>query len=183
MTAAFIGLGSNLGERFQQLQSATDAIIRLPKTMVKRASPVYETPPIGENAQFAFLNAVLEVQTELAPIDLLDYLKIIEHEHGRPQDYDRWTPRLIDLDILLYGNLTLKTNRLTLPHPEMPHRRFVLIPLNDIGDGLSQDQQSLLSEWLAQTTDTSSIQKYPYPLRIHDLPSTSTRNGKLIESR
>jgi 2-amino-4-hydroxy-6-hydroxymethyldihydropteridine diphosphokinase len=127
----FIGLGSNLGEREENLRAALNRISSLEGTQVVRVSALRETPPWGVEDQPAFLNAVAEIRTALEPEALLDAVKRIEGELGRVPSF-RWGPRLIDLDLLLYGTRRLETPRLTLPHPHILERPFVWEPLAEI---------------------------------------------------
>jgi 2-amino-4-hydroxy-6-hydroxymethyldihydropteridine diphosphokinase len=129
----YLALGSNLGDRLVNLQAAQAAL--LPSVRLLTASPVYETPPWGYLDQPAFLNQVLEAETNLSPEDLLDFLKRLEVELGR-QPGARYGPRLIDLDILFYDDLVLQSPRLTIPHPYLHERAFVLVPLADLAPGL-----------------------------------------------
>lgn len=131
----FLSLGSNLGDRRANLD---EALVRLEASglvRVVRRSSLYETAPIGKTDQPWFLNLVVEVDTDLPPEDLLDLTQAIERSLGRTRD-GRWGPRTLDIDILLYGDMTLQTDRLILPHPEMTHRRFVLEPLVEIARNL-----------------------------------------------
>ncbi len=130
----YLGLGSNLGDRAANLRFARE---NLPGKGVKvlQASPVYQTAPWGGVAQPDFLNQVLLCETKLAPLPLLDTLKSLEQAAGRvPTVF--WGPRVLDIDILLYDELTFGSERLTIPHREMRKRAFVLAPLLDIAPGL-----------------------------------------------
>lgn len=132
MAVAFIGLGSNLGDRQRYLQSAVGALERIPQTELLRVSPWLETEPIGGPPQGPFLNGVAQVETSLNPKELLDQLRAIEEKLGRPRSHPHWGPRVIDLDLLSYDDLTLETSDLVLPHPRLHLRRFVLEPLAEI---------------------------------------------------
>ena len=123
-----LGLGSNIGDRRAHLQAAVDA---LPAAGVRvlTSSSLYDTDPVGEVLdQASFLNACLRIETVLQPLALLDALKGLERELGRPARYLRHAPRAIDLDVLLLGDLELRDKRMTLPHAQVLTRRFVLIP-------------------------------------------------------
>jgi 2-amino-4-hydroxy-6-hydroxymethyldihydropteridine diphosphokinase len=122
-----LGLGSNVGERRAHLQAAVDSLPGI-GVRVLASSSVYDTDPVGVLAQPSFLNACLRVQTALAPLQLLDAVKALERKLGRAQGGVRYGPRAIDIDILLLGELELRHERMTLPHPELLRRRFVLIP-------------------------------------------------------
>lgn len=125
----YIGLGTNKGDRLQNLCSARAALP--PQVTILAQSSVYETEPWGYEDQECFLNQVVRAETRLAPQGLLTYLKEIEEKLGRKPTF-RMGPRLIDLDILFYGDLVLDTEHLTIPHPRIPERAFVLVPLAEI---------------------------------------------------
>src|SRR6056297_472752 len=131
MIPAYIALGSNLGQPLQQLRRAVTAIAALPASDVSRVSSVYRSAPIGPSDQPDYLNAVLCLRTLLGPHRLLDELQAIEARQGRER-LERWGPRTLDLDLLLYGTETIADERLTLPHPRMHERDFVLFPLREI---------------------------------------------------
>ena len=125
----FLSLGTNLGDRAANLRSAVSALA--PPMRVVRESSIYETAPWGFEDQSHFLNMVVEAETDLAPLDLLKYLKTLETELGRTPTF-RYGPRLIDLDILFYDELILQKPELTIPHPRLHERAFVLVPLADL---------------------------------------------------
>ncbi len=131
MTRAFVGLGSNIGEPRSQLQAAMKELDELPDTRAVAASALYRSAPLGYLEQPEFLNAVVALETRLAPEALLDGLQAIEKRHGRERPF-AGAPRTLDLDLLLYGDEALATPRLTLPHPRMHARAFVLMPLAEI---------------------------------------------------
>lgn len=128
MTRAYLSIGSNVGNRANQLARAVDLLGRRPEITVDRVSPLYETEPVGGVVQDDFYNLAVRLVTRLSPIELLDWLHVIEQTGGR-QRLIHWGPRTIDLDLLLYGHRHQQTASLTLPHPEMFNRRFVLTPL------------------------------------------------------
>ena len=128
---AFIGLGSNLGEREAMIRLALDDLARMPQTHLVRASSLYDTEPQGEVDQPNFLNAVAQIDTELTARQLLWNLQLIEKRLGRART-QRWGPRTIDLDLLLYGNLVIDESDLQVPHPELTRRSFVLVPLVEL---------------------------------------------------
>jgi|SRR5271155_259235 len=139
MTArAYIALGSNLGDREANLTGALDAIGRLPQTRITRFSRFYNTKPVGgPQNQGDYLNAAAELQTDLSPGDLLTQLLAIEKQFGRDRTREeRFGPRTLDLDILLYDQLVLHLDHLTIPHARMHERNFVLTPLNEIAPGV-----------------------------------------------
>nr|WP_267962737.1 2-amino-4-hydroxy-6-hydroxymethyldihydropteridine diphosphokinase [Thermus hydrothermalis] len=127
---AYVGLGSNLGDRAGYLLAAVSLLSRLPKTRLLRLSPVYETAPVGP-PQPPYLNLVAELDTGLDPRELLQALLEVERALGRERK-ERWGPRTIDLDLLLYGDLVLEEEGLQVPHPRLHERAFVLVPLLDL---------------------------------------------------
>lgn len=131
----YVGLGSNLGSRQDYLKAAAGLMNQLPGTQVTRLSPLYETPPWGKADQPAFLNQVAELDTVLEPFALLAHLLEIEQILGRVR-LEKWGPRTIDLDLLWYENYEINTERLTLPHPLLEERLFVLYPLADLNPDL-----------------------------------------------
>jgi 2-amino-4-hydroxy-6-hydroxymethyldihydropteridine diphosphokinase len=126
VTVAYVGLGSNLGDREALIRRAADLI------GARRLSSLVETEPWGYEAQPKFLNAVAEVETALAPRALLDQLLDVERQLGRERIGPRWGPRTIDLDLLVYGDLLVDEPGLTVPHPELTGRLFVLEPLAEL---------------------------------------------------
>jgi 2-amino-4-hydroxy-6-hydroxymethyldihydropteridine diphosphokinase len=133
MIRACIGLGSNLQDPAAQLQAAVDALARLPGSAITAGSPLYRSAAVGPGTQPDYLNAVITLETTLAPEALLDALQAIEQAQGRRRTL-RWGPRTLDLDILLYGDRQICLPRLQVPHPAMAQRHFVLYPLADICD-------------------------------------------------
>lgn len=130
-TRAFIGFGSNVGDRYNYIGRALDELRTESRIWIESISSIYQTAPVGLLDQPDFLNGVVRVKTGVFPLDLLKILKRIEAQVGR-QHRQRWGPREIDLDILIYGSLVLDHPQLTIPHPEMVHRQFVLKPLVEI---------------------------------------------------
>ncbi len=135
-TPAFIALGSNLNDPLSQIEAAFRALAALPATRLTARSPSYRNRALGPEPQPDFINAVAKLLTGLSPHQLLDALQSIESAQGRERRAQRWAPRVIDLDLLLYGDLQMRDRRLTLPHPELIQRRFVLQPLSDIAPDL-----------------------------------------------
>jgi len=125
----FISLGSNLGNREKALKDAVNSLS--PDVTPTAFSKIYETPPWGYDQQPTFLNQVIRVKTALPPFDLLDKLKSIEKDLGRRPTF-RYGPRLIDMDILFFDAIVISSERLTIPHPEIENRAFVLVPMMDI---------------------------------------------------
>jgi 2-amino-4-hydroxy-6-hydroxymethyldihydropteridine diphosphokinase len=153
---AYLSLGSNLGDRQKNLQ---DAIAALPKAGVsaKQISSIYETEPVDYLDQPWFLNIAVEAETQLAPAALLQALREIEAQMGSKKQIAKG-PRLIDMDILLFGNEVIDTPDLQIPHPRMHLRRFVLQPLSEIAPNARHPQSSLtVSELLARSPDKSAV--------------------------
>ena len=134
---AYIGLGSNLTDPVAQVRAAESALGKLPQTRVLTCSSLYRSAPVGLTAQPDFVNAVCAIRTDLAAEDLIGRLLEIERAHGRMRNGSPGGPRTLDLDLLLYDSLTLATPALTLPHPRMHERAFVLAPLFEIAPGLT----------------------------------------------
>ncbi|HET8523987.1 MAG TPA: 2-amino-4-hydroxy-6-hydroxymethyldihydropteridine diphosphokinase [Thermomicrobiales bacterium] len=134
MATAYLSLGANLGDRLATLRAAVQALGEL--GAMSAVSPVYETTPVGYADQPDFLNAAVRLETDLPPLPLLDALNRIEAEMGRVRTFQN-APRTLDLDLLLYGDQIINSPRLTIPHPRMHERAFVLAPLSEIaGDAV-----------------------------------------------
>jgi len=152
MKQAYIALGSNLADPIAQVRTAIAALETLPQTQVIKVSSLYRTAPIGykedEVAQVPdFINAVVALKTGLSPVELLDALFVIENAAGRERPY-RYAPRILDCDLLLYEDEVLNTEKLTLPHPRMHERGFVLLPLFEIAPQLSIPNHGKISALL-----------------------------------
>lgn len=131
MTAVFIGLGSNLDSPRQQVSSAIEEIAALPKTSLQAQSSLYRSSAVGPGDQPDYINAVVQIDTSLTPETLLEALQTLENSHGRVRG-ERWGARTLDLDILLFGLLQVATPHLTIPHPRLEERNFVLLPLAEL---------------------------------------------------
>lgn len=130
---AFIALGSNLGDREQLIADALWALNQLDRVRVVATSSLHETEPVGPAGQDAYLNGAAELETTVSPRDLLNAMLAIERSLGRDRsEGERWGPRTIDLDLLLYGDLVTEEPSLTIPHPRLHERMFVLAPLAEI---------------------------------------------------
>jgi 2-amino-4-hydroxy-6-hydroxymethyldihydropteridine diphosphokinase len=144
----FLGLGSNVGDRYSHLRAAVEMLGQR-GVEVAAVSSAYETEPVGEILdQPDFLNAAIQIETELAPEALLDVCKDVEAARGRDLGATRHSPRPLDVDLLLLGDLELSTERLTLPHREVTSRRFVLVPLLELEPELALPDGTRLSEAL-----------------------------------
>ncbi|MET0232912.1 MAG: 2-amino-4-hydroxy-6-hydroxymethyldihydropteridine diphosphokinase [Rhodanobacteraceae bacterium] len=133
---AYVGIGSNLSDPEHQVRRALAALVGLPESRFVVASPLYRTQPLGDVVQPAFVNAVAGLLTRRTPDELLEDLRALERALGREPPRERWGPRLIDLDLLVVGRETRATGSLTLPHPGIAERDFVLHPLADIAPDL-----------------------------------------------
>jgi 2-amino-4-hydroxy-6-hydroxymethyldihydropteridine diphosphokinase len=154
MDNAYIGLGGNQDDPPRQLRRAVDALRALPQTRVRACSGLYRSPPLRHPdivhiPQADYVNAVVALETGLAALDLLDALQAIEQAQGRTRNGLRWGPRPLDLDILLYGALTLRHPRLHLPHPGLRERAFVLYPLAECAPDLRLPDGTRLPDLLA----------------------------------
>jgi 2-amino-4-hydroxy-6-hydroxymethyldihydropteridine diphosphokinase len=149
MSLAYVALGSNLGNPRQQVLDAMDALAQLPGTRVLQRSALYRTPPWGVLEQPPFINAAVELDTTLLPHDLLDALLAIEQRAGRERA-ERNGPRMLDLDLLHVEGVQLDEPQLTLPHPRLAERAFVLLPLCDIAPTLRLSGQTTVAEQLSR---------------------------------
>ncbi len=159
---AFLALGSNLGNRLTMLQEAADELRQIPGVHLTASSRVWETDPVGGPPQDAFLNAALELETKLDPLDLLAEVQRVESTLGRTREI-RWGPRTIDIDILLLDARTIDEPTLTVPHPRMRERAFVIMPLLELlPDPVLPDGTRLLDVPLPP----DEVRPYAPPLRI-----------------
>lgn len=151
MERVFIGLGGNQGDSLATLKHAVQQISALPNTTQLAVSHFYQSPAWGGVEQADFINAVLEIHTQLTPQELLERLLDIERQHGRNRELElHWGPRVLDCDILLFGQRVLHSESLSIPHPRMAQRAFVLVPLAEIDASLQVPSfgsvQSLLDD-------------------------------------
>lgn len=153
----YIGLGSNLGRSEESLTAAVEALSANEAVREVMVSSYYQSKPHGPQDQPDYINAVAELETTLEPEALLDVLQSIENEHGRVRNGERWSARTLDLDILLYADQSINSERLQVPHRWMRHREFVLYPLFEIAPTLVLPDGSLLEECLCVVSDESLI--------------------------
>ena len=155
MPTAYLALGSNLADRRRLLADALAALARHPQNRLTGIAPVYETQAVrlpGQEEQPDYLNLVVRLETSLLPHALLDLCLVIEHDLGRVRR-ERWGPRTVDLDVLLHGDTILDDARLTLPHPRMKERAFVLVPLADLAPDLLLDGEPVRAHLARLGTD------------------------------
>lgn len=147
MTLVYIALGSNLASPLEQVNAAVKALGEIPETRLVTVSSFYRTPPLGPQDQPDYLNAAVALETTLAPEVLLSHTQRIELQQGRIRKAERWGPRTLDLDIMLFGQAIIHTDNLTVPHYDMYNRGFMLWPLYEIApsltfpDGISLQQR------------------------------------------
>ncbi|WP_028023047.1 2-amino-4-hydroxy-6-hydroxymethyldihydropteridine diphosphokinase [Enterovibrio calviensis] len=151
MIRAYIAIGSNLGNPVEKAQNAIKALAQLPDSRWVICSSLYSSKPMGPADQPDYVNAVAAIDTALLPLDLLAHTQRIELEFGRERKDERWGPRTLDLDILLYGDLQLESERLTVPHYGMKEREFVLYPLAEIAPDLHLPDGSAVADLVAVT--------------------------------
>lgn len=145
----YIGLGSNQAEPAEQIRRACSALASLPQTQLLACSSLYSSAPMGPQDQPAYVNAVALLSTDLPALELLDQLQGIELNQGRQRKSERWGPRTLDLDILLYGDQCIRVERLEVPHYHMHARAFVLYPLAELEPDLILPDGNTLQSWLA----------------------------------
>jgi 2-amino-4-hydroxy-6-hydroxymethyldihydropteridine diphosphokinase len=157
----FVGMGSNVGDRLAHLRAAVARLEATPGVRVTGTSPVYETEALvrpGTPPQRDHLNAVVRLSVDLSPLDLLAELHAAERAAGRDHDAEPWSPRPLDLDVLLWGDETLDLPGLSVPHPRLRHRRFALAPLADLAPERVVGGRTV-GEWLASTADDSRVER------------------------
>ena len=158
-TIAYIGIGSNLGTPGKNCIEAIEKISNTKDIKIISRSSFYQTEPIGEVQQDWFVNSAIKIKTNLSPTHLLSALLNIESVMGRTRE-EKWGPRLIDLDLLFYGNLILGKKGLTLPHPEIQKRKFVLIPMSEIAENLVHPTlKKTIKVLLQESSDETVVKK------------------------
>jgi len=192
MSRAYLGLGSNLGDRLTMLREAETRLAAVPGVRILARSSIYETEPVGLVSQPWFFNRVLLIETTLDPHALLDVLQRVEDGLGRTRTV-RWGPRMIDLDLLLYDQRIVDSDRLRIPHPELPHRRFVLLPLAELDPDACLPDGRLVRDLLAVVGDDqivrkiASSQEWPVPggagpaeSRMEIIPAIDVWRGRCV---
>ena len=147
---AFIGLGSNLNSPKTQINSALTALDALEGVVVEKCSHFYASSPMGPKDQPEYINAVCQISTSLEPFALLAATQEIENQHGRVRKAEQWGPRTLDLDILMWDDLKLETERLTIPHYGMSTREFVLVPLFEIAPDTVMHDGRAIAQWVSE---------------------------------
>jgi len=155
---AYIGLGSNLKQPLQQVESAIQHIKQLPESHLTACSPWYGSSPIGPGDQPDYINGTCSIETSLSALDLLTALQGIENQHHRERNM-RWGARTLDLDLLIYGDTINNSAELTLPHPRLTERNFVLLPLADIAPKLALPNGQQIAH-LARQCSRTGIWRY-----------------------
>ena len=162
----YLGLGSNMHDRYQNLKKGIKLLNKHPHIWVTDQSHVYQSPPMYNLEQEDFYNMVIKLETNLTPLDLLGEIKSIEVEVGRDKERKRNMPRILDIDILAFGDLQIHSNLLEIPHPKILDRKFVLKPWNDIDpDYLVPNNAAKVSELLENTEDDSILECFSYLIR------------------
>lgn len=172
MSRIYLGLGSNLGDRYANLQRAVSELQKFLK--ITALSPVYSTEPWGDTDQPAFLNICVAAVGSLSPHDLLTRVKMIEQELGR-QPSRPWGPRLIDVDILFYDDLIISDEKLAIPHPHIAERAFVLAPLAIIIPNFRHPQSGLSVQEMLDRVDTTGVERLfemPFPTASPELEAS-----------
>ena len=149
MTVVYIAIGSNLASPLEQVNAAIEALGAIPESRLLAVSSFSRTPPLGPQDQPDYLNAAVALDTDLSPEALLDHTQRIELQQGRVRKAERWGPRTLDLDIMLFGDAVIDTERLTVPHYDMHNRSFMLWPLFEIAPELRFPGDTPLGDYLA----------------------------------
>lgn len=167
MPKAVLSIGSNLGNRFNHLQSAVTKMCENSKISALKVSSVYETKPVGGVEQDDFLNAVVSLETTLSSDELLNFAQALENQAQRVREV-RWGPRTLDVDILIYGDEVLNTEKLTLPHPRIAERAFVLIPWFELDPEAVIPNFGKLETLYNSISKTDVVKNNQYQLRVSE---------------
>ena len=162
---AYLSLGSNVGDRLANLRQAVGLLASTPGISVETVGGLYETEPVGVKDQPWFLNTVVRVSTELSPHELLAAARAVEAAGGRTPTF-RWGPREIDVDVLLYDDMHLADSTLTIPHPRMAERLFVLLPLRDVHPTWTDAAGVGIADLIDRLSGTAEIRPYPETLTL-----------------
>jgi len=165
VTEYYIGIGSNMGNREYMLRKAVETLRKCDGIVIKSLSSIYETPPWGKINQASFLNAALKIESELDPEDTLRTCLAVEIALGRVR-HEKWGARTIDLDLLCSPAIEMETVLLTLPHPYMTQRAFVLVPLHEIAPGLMVKGRTI-EAWMSELNDVDTI-KFLAPMELQE---------------
>lgn len=158
MVTAYLGLGANLGDREANIDKSLVELARQGDCKLIKTSSLYETDPVGISEQPDFLNAVAEIETEMTPKELLAAIKEVERRLGRERTV-KWGPRIIDIDVLLYGDQCLSEDNLEIPHPEMNKRAFVLTPLEEIAPLVKHPKLGLTVRQMSAEVGSEGVRK------------------------
>lgn len=169
----WLSIGSNEGDRAKHLQAAVNSLSQHPSINVKTTSSIYQTPPWGNTKQSAFYNAIVEIGTDVEPLELLNAVKLIESQLGR-REGPRWGPRIIDIDIVLWEDVAVYTEALTIPHTHYRERAFVLVPLHEVAPTLNDPETGISIEDLLEKVEDKD-QMLPVTDTLH-IPSTPHSN-------
>ncbi|GAA5215915.1 2-amino-4-hydroxy-6-hydroxymethyldihydropteridine diphosphokinase [Corallincola platygyrae] len=162
MATCYIGIGSNLGDPIAQAKQAIDALTTIAHTQLTNVSGLYRSKPLGPQDQPDYVNAVAELETKLEPLALLDALQHIEQTQGRTRKAERWGPRTLDLDILLFSEQVIDIPRLQVPHYHMRQREFVILPLAEIAPELKMPDDGVAIKTLAAQLPDNGLQRFAY---------------------
>lgn len=163
MNTVYLGIGTNIGNRLENLSSSVESLTHLPNTTVQAVSAVYETEPWGYKEQDNFYNICVKVESELSPNAMLGACLGIEAAFGRLRPFKN-SPRIIDIDVLLYNNITMESYELTIPHPRISERAFVLVPLKDVLPTLKIDNINF--NYFYDECDKTTVIKTDYTIEI-----------------
>ncbi len=160
---AYIGIGSNLGDKLSQCEKAVSEILKIDRHKLLARSPLFRTQPVGYTRQDWFVNGVLKIETDLEAFELLRALKTTESKLGRTETF-RWGPRTIDLDILFFDDIEIHTEELEIPHPRIENRQFVLIPLAEIDRNLIHPVlKKTIQQLLNDSKEDQGVEKIKIP--------------------